>query len=213
MPENHDKSNSIGHKNYAVAVENTLPYNTTRALDCFVVNMYLKYFLSCKCITVFWPGTVKYRFSLDSSQMAEVIELLKLYPLSGWYQFSQLIGSKGENASAMADHHYRYRRSALWWPKDRTVNRNMHSCPTSHPMALALLPCTCLVVYLFLWPSSLCTCPFIWLFPCLLTAHWADRIVDLHKIHTGENFPRTTTQWQTSGKEKLFNGLDLLSVS
>lgn len=75
------KSNSIGHKNFEVAVENTLPYNSTGALDCFVVNMYLKCFLGCKCIAVFCPGAVKFGNSRDSSQTAEVIELLKLYPL------------------------------------------------------------------------------------------------------------------------------------
>lgn len=180
MPGNYrnHKSNSIGHKNYAVAVENLRPYNTTGALDCFVVNMYLKCFLGCKCIMVFCSGAVKFRCSRDSSQTAEVIELLKLYPLSSWLisvftaycpkgrkmqlrWYLRIIYYVFQDDLQGQDHHYRYRWSTLWWPKDRTVNRSTHSCPSSHPMALALLPYTCLVVYLFLRPSSLCTCPSI----------------------------------------------------
>lgn len=76
------------------AVENTTPQNTAGAQDCFVVNMFLKCLLACKGIIVFCSSAVKFKYSGDFCQTAEVIELLKLYPLRSWL-FSQLIGSEG----------------------------------------------------------------------------------------------------------------------
>lgn len=65
-------------------MENTTPQSTAGAQDCFVVNMFLKCLLACKHITVFCPGAVKFKYSRHFCQTAEVIELLKLYPLSSW---------------------------------------------------------------------------------------------------------------------------------
>lgn len=65
-----------------------------------------------------------------------------------------------------------------------------------HPHTSWLCPCFLTLVWLFMCSCGLSigTCPSIRLFPCLLTAHWPDSKVDLHKIHTWENFPRTITQ-------------------
>lgn len=65
-------------------MENTTPQSTAGAQDCFVENMFLKCLLACKHITVFCPGAVKFKYSRHFCQTAEVIELLKLYPLSSW---------------------------------------------------------------------------------------------------------------------------------
>lgn len=74
---------------------------------------------------------------------------------------------------------------------------------SSHSFGCLFVPAAVFTLHL----SIHLTCP-----PRPLTAHWADRIAVLHKIHTGETFSKNNNDGPME-KKKMFYGFDLFSVS